>query len=378
MNDPKQLIASINTYLAGAESVNVAALARLAAEYAELCQQTNQRLQRCDDLIEHGLYSEAVDYAECQPRLLELASSPAIADQETWDRECDRHSMPRSPRLQIKVVERLKQASSDLEPLRPMLAKNRLLALCNAPLQERMANLRALSAADPKNGIWELDLQAFEEARLQDMKAEASSAIATNDALAIMRLADEAADGSWRQSPPASLRESLAGAAAAIRQHMAVDQLTALAPSVRQALADQNEEAGRRVFAEWGRIVTESMIHVPPELLQEIIPLSRWIDSLDEQHQAERQFIAACHELRSAVDQRLAGPTLRAAYHKAAAFNIELPNELYADYMKLARELKRHDEQDKRRQLVTALLLGGSVAIAIGAMVYVMFFYGKK
>src|SRR5437016_310907 len=60
-------------------------LRRAAEAYANACQQANERLSRCADLLSHGMRSEALRLAELTPDLLELVTELDFPERQDWD-----------------------------------------------------------------------------------------------------------------------------------------------------------------------------------------------------------------------------------------------------------------------------------------------------
>src|SRR5690348_11723918 len=58
----------------------------VAAEYARLCREANDRLRRCGEFLSRGMRSESIHLAECQPNLLALAAALQIPDLPRWTR----------------------------------------------------------------------------------------------------------------------------------------------------------------------------------------------------------------------------------------------------------------------------------------------------
>ncbi len=76
MPDLHQVVDQIRAFVQSSDQTRSALLDGLASAYAEACAGVNQRLARCQRLLQHGLRSEAIQLAESEPKL--LAASAAL------------------------------------------------------------------------------------------------------------------------------------------------------------------------------------------------------------------------------------------------------------------------------------------------------------
>ena len=86
---------------------------------------------------------------------------------------------------------KLEEAYEKLTELAPLLKKNRLLALAQAPLESRILILKKLAEKDPENQVWKLDLVNLQEARLRSMGDEYRVAVKRQDAEKLADLMEE-------------------------------------------------------------------------------------------------------------------------------------------------------------------------------------------
>ncbi|HET6249861.1 MAG TPA: hypothetical protein VFE47_19380 [Tepidisphaeraceae bacterium] len=280
-------------------------------------------------------------------------------------------------RVKLDSAKSLNEAYAEQVPIEPLLVKHRLLALTNAPLADRLSVLRKLAELDPVSACWGEDVGQFEQARFSILKSETAAAIKAGDLSWIDRLLNEVMAEPWRTPVPEALKQALATASTALHQTEAIGQLRGLVPRIQEALSAMNPEECKRVAAEWGRIVTTAKVPVPADLLAEYLPLSQWLEQLAAGRQQDRSFRAACDELAAGIDLNAASEDLRQRYRRAAAFQMGLPEELEREYQRKLTALEREQKQEKFRQHMVAMVLVIAVAAAIGALVYVLLFYGK-
>ncbi|HZL34945.1 MAG TPA: hypothetical protein VFC78_06530 [Tepidisphaeraceae bacterium] len=309
--------------------------------------------------------------------MLEMVSSLDFSEMNAWEQACATYGLARPIRLMLDAAKSLNDAYTEQEPLQPLLVKHRLLAITNAPLPERLSVLRKLAAEDAVSPCWMQDVERFEKARFSTLKNEATAAIKSANVAWVDRLLEEVTGEPWQSPVPEALKIALFRASASLHHDDALIRLREMVPRIREAHAAMNLDECREVFSEWALIVQESNVVVPEDLLGEILPLSRLLDQHQEGQEREREFAAACVELKAAFDLGAPAEELRQRYRRILSFELEVPEELDAEYRKKLEALAREQKLEKRRQLMVALVLGIAVAAAMGAMAIVMMMSGK-
>ncbi len=147
-------------------------MVQLAADYAQLCVQANERLRQCSTFLQQGLRTEAIHLAEESPNLLDFVAALDLPDQGAWAEFCQNNGMAIPPPLQLERAAQLNEAYAQDQPLEHLMAHHRLLALGRAPIRERLETLRKIAEVDTAgSGAWEKDIRIFEKARLKELPA---------------------------------------------------------------------------------------------------------------------------------------------------------------------------------------------------------------
>src|SRR6188508_3045537 len=94
----------------------------MAAQYAALCAQTNERLRQCSAFLQQGLRTEAIHLAEQSPNLLDLVSQLDLPDPQAWAEFCQNNGFPVPPALQLDRAAQLNEAYAQDQPLEHLLA----------------------------------------------------------------------------------------------------------------------------------------------------------------------------------------------------------------------------------------------------------------
>ncbi len=111
MADTQRIVDNIRTFVHQACGEPLRAL---AAAYAAACQEANDRLRRCDELLRQGLRSEAIRCAEAEPNLLEVLARLDFPERAQWATFAAAYGLPAAPDLRLDLAEALNRACSEL------------------------------------------------------------------------------------------------------------------------------------------------------------------------------------------------------------------------------------------------------------------------
>ena len=343
-------------------------MADLASNYASACRETNDRLRRCGDYLRRGLRSEAIQLAECHPNLLETVATLDLGELEQWEQLCAGYDMPRPERMMMEVAQVLNQAYVQEQAIHDLLVKHRTLALSRAPLRDRIAVLRELTAADPQTAFWSEDQAAVERATFPALRAEVAAALKARDAAAIIRLSTATDPSLWRADVPADVVQALQRANDAARSELAVAELTALIPKVRAALQAGSYPEAKRVQAKWDKVVATQKVEVPPELVDELIPLETWVAEQERQSELQAEHESACATLHAMLKENVGEDDLLARYQAITATGLPCSPDLEAAFQQ---KLKRRAKAKRLEQITLIAVVAVVVLITIAVIVMI-------
>lgn len=258
MMELERLVADINDILDSPNSALSEHVADVSASYFLACEQTNQRLRDAGKLLRDGFRSEAIEHCEVAPNLLDAVALLDSIDHESWRQVQVTHEMVAPPSLQLDLATELNEAYSQEAPLQTLLKKHRLLALARAPLAVRLDVLRLLAKKDPANTAWTEDLQAYETARIAELKLSLSKAIAADDFPAIQAVSDEIASHPWSVKPPQDMAQQLKSEFRRLESKYAAGRLAEIGPQLVSAHAEMDIDASRLLRQDWNQWFAKS------------------------------------------------------------------------------------------------------------------------
>jgi hypothetical protein len=205
------LVREIKTAITNSENLPPEFLVELANEYGRACNTVNEKLLDVSSLLKIGCRDEAVQVAEHPRSVLESVRELNFGNRKDWLAVLSEKKMELPPRLDFHSAVKLEEAYEKLSELAPLLKKNRLLALAQAPLKSRILILRKLAEKDAENQVWKQDLVNLQEARLRGMADEYRVAVKQQDAETLGDLMEEV-QGKWDVEVPRSLVKNISEA----------------------------------------------------------------------------------------------------------------------------------------------------------------------
>jgi hypothetical protein len=345
-------------------------LNELAADYRVACEEANQRLRECADLLRKGLRGEAIQRCEVDPNLLDLVAALDFPDRTAW---CDwlrqsGHAAP--PALSMEAAAELNAAYAAEQPLAALMKRHRLLALSRAPLRDRIAIVRQLAQADPATAIWGDDLRQYESQRHKQLQAEVDGAARAGDAGRLGVLEQELREPFWLEAPPPALMQRVAGFANRLRAEQARAEMLQLEPQLNAAFSDFDVELARRLRGRWKACQMLAGLAEADPLNELVTPVLDWLDEQDQRDQANTEHARALAELEQGLDDERSHHDLDRLYHRLVSCDRGVPVVLERRWQERKAALTLGDS--RRNKLffvgitVAAVVAGGGIWFWIG------------
>lgn len=365
MLDHQRIVGDLQAALSGAAPATEDLLQLALADFAQACDEVNDRLRRCGALLKQGLRAEAVHQAELEPKLLDLVATLDFPELDTVGYVARLNGLVPPPPLLVEVAADLNEAYAALEPLAESLKIHRLQALARAPLALRIGTLRQLARLDADNPVWLEDVAAFEAERLKEIQREGNAAAKRQDAPQLKRLLDEVELSPWRQPPPRALRKSLAAAYENLIRKQARGELDGLEQQLNNAFAAFDGEQGRRARERWEHCAALCGLAGDEEVAVRAAPALEWLAEEDRREAELAEHAAATSRLEEALAGDVDADGLDRLYHAAVRYGHELPPPLRRRY-----ESRRADLEvsSRRRARLYVSAAAAGVLLALGAV----------
>jgi hypothetical protein len=368
MHDLQQLVDQIRSIVQSSDQTRNWPLDSLASAYSEACTAVNQRLSQCQQLLQQGLRSEAIQLAGGEPKLLDVSASLAFPERLAWDELVAAYGLAPAPRLLVEAAQFLNEAYAQQEPLEDLLNSHRRLALARAPLAPRIGVLRKLAAQDPNNLIWDDDLRIFEKARFREIQAEATESLGARDATRVGKLLAELKEQTWVEQPPKALLQGLVKADAQFRGQQVRAALTDIESRLNDAFAARDPVAGRVARQNWDKVTASSGLDPNDPVRERVAGALHWLEEQDRRDRADRDHEASLDALARTLDEpgyvppsdleRLAKDVLR--------YDRGMPERLQRQYVSRIESAEK--TQARRFQMIAAG--AAAIALSVGGLVF--------
>ena len=302
MADYEEIPETIRSFLSGDRRSWNDDLDEVAAAYATLCKEANDRLRRCGEYLRRGLRSEAVQLSESQPKLLPLVESLTLADAAAWTAACSANKAPTPPELLTENLNQLESAAATERTLAPLLGRYRLLSLAKAPLRSRMEVLVPLHEKDPGNPVWVENLRTLGAARLKQMRVEAKAAYVAKNLTFLEKLSAEMDGGAEYMAAPEDLRRGVERAIGGLRLETAKEELRPVLAELRAAHAAGDYARAARPMEQWRTIVEGRQLALPAALQESIRPIVAWT-AAEERRRGQEQKLKKMQPALAATDE---------------------------------------------------------------------------
>ena len=367
MTNYKKLIRDIQT-AATNSALPIEFLVDLNAEYGEACESVNARLTQIVGLLVEGYRDEAIQIAEQSPNVSDQLTQLDFPERWNWIELVSEHQLEVPPCLMMSAASELERAYDEVRRLEPLLKRNRLLALAQAPLSARITTLQQLYKHDPTNPIWVDDLELLQRKRLVEIKEEFQIAKAQDRTDVLTELAAEL-NQKWEIPIPQSLLDTVSGTSQRMERDQAREKMVGIADWLNRVLLEYDAEGGRKLRTAWHEMNQTAMLAPDDEVALSAQEPLNWLAELDAEEAADQEFEIAVADLELAVEQQEEIEVLDRKIYEAQKFEREIPENLihrvnhYRDSLEFS---------DRRKGMLRIGLIVAALLTVIGAITWFM------
>jgi hypothetical protein len=361
--DTLECISNIRLLTDSGDLANIEQIRSFQQDLIQASKPIINRLEKCDQLLQRGLRSEALHLAKQEPDLLDLANQLEFKDRDSWESAITLYGLEKAPRPSKDVLEALNRAFSEEEPLRPLLVKYRLAALQKAPYVERMYILREMLEAEPGNIAFQEDMSQFEVLRLKEVRKDFEEAKNSRNTVKIGQIAKELAANTWITAPP----DDLVKEATKVLESINKDQLSSKARQIAVELVDnfkrRNEVGCRNALIKLEEICTNLGWGVVDNPAINATAIIHWLESVDKKRSTDFEMELACGDLEEQLKKKdVTEKELLETYEKISYLG-KLPPKLEALWNEKYEELKSKRQFREYSILGSLLVFGGLCVI---------------
>ena len=257
-----------------------------------------------------GDAGHAIQQADIEPAVLSAYKILDIPEYDAWSERAQEFNLP-TDCLDDDSAKILNQAYNAHTPLEPLLREYRKLALKRAPLALRLSLLRKIAGADHNNLSWQEDLESFERARMEEIKAEIiplqneiENAVSKANHEQLEKLFADLTQPAWIEQPPANLIQSVKQSLHESSQRLLYDDLVDIGSRLYDAFNEMDIANARELRDQWDQTLDLCEIADDDPILINAQSALSWIHDADVREKEQEEVNEAIQALETALDQK--------------------------------------------------------------------------
>ncbi|MCF7788471.1 MAG: hypothetical protein K9N47_20285 [Prosthecobacter sp.] len=173
------------------EEVPPSAVEDAAVIYAQLCSDVERRLDLVAAMLQKGSDYQALQVAEEDPPLLDLAASVSFGEEKNWQIYCDTHGLKVAPRVDIRIIQDLETLYGRGISANHPLYKDFRAAVLSRDDAKALRIVKTILKLNPQDANAQKELQRLENKALQEKIDLLREALKTDDEERIATLTED-------------------------------------------------------------------------------------------------------------------------------------------------------------------------------------------
>lgn len=328
MADYQSVVDELRSYLQSNDQTRTDLLKDLVSAYAEQCRAANQRLRRCEEFLKKGLRSEAIQFAQSEPDLLDVVTALDFPEFAQLESVLQFYGLPAPPRLQLVIAEALNQAYAEKKPLEDLLRQHRRLALARASLPARLEVMRKIAQMDSQNLVWVEDVRAFEEARFRQLQAAVNRAVLRDELGLVMEIGEELSRVEWIHPRPVELCRQVESLLQKFAQRQAREELKTIIGRLNTAMSAGDLPQAQTLRDHFKNVLVRSGLSANDPLVRQADRSLNWVVREEQQQVAELEYQTALADLEFAISNKAEPEEVAQLYNAVLNHGRDLSRQL--------------------------------------------------
>lgn len=173
------------------EEVPPSAVEEASLIYAQLCSDVERRLDLVSAMLKKGSDYQALQVAEEDPPLLDLAASVSFGEEKNWQIYCDTHGLKVAPRVDLRIIQELESLYTRGISANHPLYKDFRAAVLSRDDSKSLRIVKTILRLNPQDDNAQKELQRLENKSLQEKIDQLREALKTDDEERIAALTED-------------------------------------------------------------------------------------------------------------------------------------------------------------------------------------------
>ena len=385
-----QAVSILRSFAQSTEKTPSPLVREAADDYCRACNELNSALSRLEEMLSKSLRTEAIHYANIEPKLEDQAAMLEFPGKETFIREAPFNDLPVPPSINMDAIKYLQTAYAEYSITENLYRTLRRQVLEKSSFKEKLHTLQEISTHDRINSTLIEDIEKLEKTYQAKLLQTIRKTIKDNDLDQIAILIEEYYSITWTMPPAPEVADLLEK----YRGQQLENKLKIIANQASRDMRNKDIVGAKKLFETWKSVGAELGVQEGDRYWSYISPVVNWIRIYDDlvniKNHAETELIKLKNVLRIEKSDEEVAKTLEriiTQYNSTVDavnnYNKSIPNSLkgIAQEIQFPKELKNLYKEKVTKlehsarwleKFILACVFGAGTLIIISFLIYVV------
>lgn len=369
-------VMTLKNYTESNEKTPSSAVREAAEEYVRACDLINTDLSRLEELLNKNLRSEAMQFANIEPRIEDQVAHLNFPGRIDFEMMAPFQDLPTAPPLKMEVIENLQSAYAEYQSLEHQYRKLRKVVLERASISERIKALREIALLDRINATLIEDLAILEKQLQVELLNKIRKSGKTGDIQEMFELKEEFLQD-WVNPPVPSIIAEIEAITSKKNAEYSSKELTDLANRGMSYVRAKDYLNAKKCYENWVISAQRVGITKGDSHWARIEPLFLWIEKYDANEKSREFADMQLFSLRKALLETSSNgkcvisiSSLEKIYADVENSGAKIPNDLQSLYDSTINGLS--ENRKKQELLLLAGLFAGGVILLLAFLIWMV------
>ena len=368
---------TLKNYVESKEKTPSASVREAAEDYVKACEGINNELIRLEELLNKNLRSEAIQYANIEPRIEDQVASLDFSGRGDFEMIAPFQDLPTAPLLKIDVIGNLQSAYAEYQVLAHQYRNLRKLVLQRAPIADRLLVMREIAMVDRINAVLIEDVGVIEKQIQVELLKRIRKAEKNDDINGMFAANEEFKSQNWINPPDPKIIEEIDKIIKKFRSAYISRQLNALSNQGMSYVRASDFQNAKTSLAKWKDLARSFGVQEGDQYWSRAEPLIRaiqdYIDRINTTETINMLLIFFRKALADAVPDSNSNRTiaeLEKMFTQLSNSGAKIPKDMMDLFDKRIEELSA--SRKSQELLILASLFAGGIVLLLAFLIWMI------
>jgi len=370
-------VMTLKNYVESKEKTPSASVREAAEDYVKACEGINNELIRLEELLNKNLRSEAIQYANIEPRIEDQVASLDFSGRGDFEMIAPFQDLPTAPPLKIDVIGNLQSAYAEYQVLAHQYRNLRKLVLQRAPIADRLLVMREIAMVDRINAVLIEDVGVIEKQIQVELLKRIRKAEKNDDINGMFAANEEFKSQNWINPPDPKIIEEIDKIIKKFRSAYISRQLNALSNQGMSYVRASDFQNAKTSLAKWKDLARSFGVQEGDQYWSRAEPLIRaiqdYIDRINTTETINMLLIFFRKALADAVPDSNSNRTiaeLEKMFTQLSNSGAKIPKDMMDLFDKRIEELSA--SRKSQELLILASLFAGGIVLLLAFLIWMI------